>query len=209
MAGKSFSKKQWLFLAATLLVPALICIALLAGFWMTSLRNRAIPAVEPATMDYCGADLEDLCVLSFGRDGDGNTIINLFVPRKKLPVFYLTIKRRNSESLYVCDKSDDIPNTVWCVGEPLSLEERVEIDVVSKQDDQLLARGRFTITAIFIGSPNIGASKPQSNAATSTLPASSQTDVPPSTPIPGRTEPARTANPAFTPTPSDSYPNYP
>ncbi|MCQ3935883.1 MAG: hypothetical protein DPW18_02430 [Chloroflexi bacterium] len=202
---KRFSKPGILLL----LFGGAAVFTLLAWFGWKAYRLGQIAksTAEPVFFAYCGADLEDLCVLSFGRDGDGNTIVNLFVPEKKFPAFYLLVERVTGESRYECDKNDDVPTIVWCIGASINLDERIEIRILSKKDDRLLAKGRFTVTAVLIasaptaeGSSELGASTPR---------AGNNTQVPTRTLAPGETPP-----PGGTPAPTSTaatpgYPNYP
>ncbi|NOH00788.1 MAG: hypothetical protein HND47_01800 [Chloroflexi bacterium] len=97
--------------------------ALLAWFGWKAYRLGQIAesTAEPVSFEYCGADLDELCILSFGRDGDGNTIVNLFMPERKFPAFYLLVERVVGASRYECDKNDDVPTIVWCIGDSLNL----------------------------------------------------------------------------------------
>lgn len=167
-------------------------------WWALRLKADQPEAVAPPIkFEYCSAELETLCVLSFGRDGDGNTIINLFAPKGDLPVFYLKVSRVTGESIYECDRLEDAPTTVYCIGEAINLNERFEIHVISKQDDRLLAVGKFTLTAVLLV-PDVSQQSTPQPASTEFLTRSTRT--PTITPSAGPTL-------AVTPTPtSDSYP---
>ena len=178
--------------------------------WIVFKPNTDSPeaAPEPVRLEYCGAELEQPCVLSFGRDGDGNTIINLFVPKKQFPAFYLKVSRVTGESMYDCDRYEEIPTTVYCIGSPINLDERIEISILSKADDVLLAKGRFTMTAVLIaaGGGGVVTSRPP---ATETQPVFAvKTRTP--TPTPRITSTPSTAESSTpSPSPTVSYPNYP
>ena len=106
---------------------------------------------EPAIkLRYCGADLEELCVLSFGRDVDENLVVNLFVPDEDFPDFKLNIKTRAGESDYECKKFSEVPTSVFCYGEMISLQERMEVSLISIEDENLLAFGNLTLDAILV-----------------------------------------------------------
>lgn len=182
--------------------------ALLAWFGWKAYRLGQIAesTAEPVSFEYCGADLDELCILSFGRDGDGNTIVNLFMPERKFPAFYLLVERVVGASRYECDKNDDVPTIVWCIGDSLNLDERVEIRILSKKDDRLLAKGRFTVTAILIAS--VPTAEKTSAPGTST-PRAGSASAKTGTPTPRGTPPhGGTSGPASTGSPP-SYPNYP
>ena len=113
---------------------------------------------------YCGSSPEELCILSFSRDLEENMVINLFVPDPDFPDFYLKIKRAAAESVYECQKSEEVPSDVYCFGPLIGLQEKMEISLISKADDQLLASGKLTLLAVLL-SPMQGAALPPVSAA--------------------------------------------
>ena len=138
----------------------------------------------PLNIEYCGVRLEQICVLSFGRDASGDTIINLFVPSDQFPDFYLKINKLSGEALYECEKNEDVETSVYCAGQALNLGEQIEITLISKDDDIPFAAGKFILTAILISS------QPED-----------------SNPPPLRTATPVSATETFTSTPNPSYPN--
>lgn len=153
MIGKIFSDpKRTVLIVAALILAAFVCIALLAGLGWTSYRNRATPepTIEPFIFEYCGERLTELCVVSFGRDAFGDTIINLYVPQRMYPLFYLNIVRSSGESRYECERNKNVQTSIYCTGTPINLGEGFEIQMISEADDRLLARGTFTLTAFLV-----------------------------------------------------------
>lgn len=108
------------------------------------------PVADPIEFAYCEAEPDALCILSFGRDGAGDAIINFFVPDKKFPSFYLIIKKAGAESRYECRRNSKIKTSVFCSGEPLSLRQTIQIDIHAKDDDRLLATGTFLLEAFLV-----------------------------------------------------------
>ena len=130
---------------------------------------------------YCGSELEELCILSFGRDVDENLVVNLYVPEKDFPDFKLKIKRRAGGSEYECEKFTEVPTSVFCYGEMISLQERMEISLISIDDESLLAFGNLTLDAILISGEyptdgNIAVSTPNAQG-TKTPISETQTDT--------------------------------
>lgn len=212
MVSEYFNKHKLLIIATVVGIPI---VGILVYFWLIFRPDTksAEAAPEPVKLEYCSADLVEPCVLSFGRDGDGNTIINLFVPKRRFPAFYLVVNRTSEENRYECDKNDANEDTIYCIGSPLNLDERIEISLFSKQEDQLLAKGRFTLTAFLLeeSSAQVGVLPPTSvpsgkrPTATSTPTSFDQSyDLP--TPL-GK-GPTATSTSTAAPT-SDSYPSYP
>ena len=156
---KKFTQPKYLLI----LVAGIILISSLAWFAVrvNRLQERSGESGKLVSFDYCAEELTKLCVVSFGRDADGNTIVNLFVPEDEFPIFYLKVTRATGESVYECDKNDEVKTSVYCTGDPLNLEERFDIQIVSVKDDQILAQGRFTLTAFLITGPTADVQTPQ------------------------------------------------
>lgn len=150
------------------------------------------PTVEPVAFEYCGAKLISLCVVSFGRDAFGDTIINLYVPQTDYPPFYLNVMRRSGESRYECETNKNVSTSVYCTGEAINLDEGFDIQLIGELDDRLLAQGTFTLIAFLVTTPVVD--DVESEIATLRPASESNAD--------------ETATP--TPLPTDSsYPNYP
>jgi hypothetical protein len=204
------SKWKWLILALAGIL-LVICLILLAGLGWTAFRPQEetpAPTVQPDAFLYCGARLTSLCVVSFGRDAFGDTVINLYVPLRTYPNFYLKVIRASGESRYACEINKAVKTSAYCSGDALNLGEGFELQLLAEMDDRLLAQGTFTLTAFLVGTPGIGGavSEPRSSEPTVTIevvetPTSSVFEINPST---------ATVTATATRTPaSSSYPNYP
>jgi hypothetical protein len=115
--------------------------------------NALITPIPPIKFEYCEADPDALCILSFGRDGSGDTIINFYVADKKFPDFYLLIKKAGTESRYECIRNNQIKTSVFCSGDALSLKQTIQIDIHANDDDRLLATGTFLLEAFLVSTP--------------------------------------------------------
>jgi hypothetical protein len=136
-------------LLAGIIMAIMLALAVGGVVFLKRASSTAVP--EPILkIDYCGADLEELCVLSFGRDVEENMVVNLFVPDRKFPEFYLKIKRAAIESVYECEKDKEVPTSVYCSGESIGLQEKMEINLISKEDDHLLAAGKLALLAVLL-----------------------------------------------------------
>lgn len=134
--------------SASLLI--LFLIPVIAITFILRKTNTPPENTPPIQFEYCGTSLKELCILSFGRDGAGQAILNFHVPDRKFPAFYLIIKSAGAEHRYECKKSTDIKTSVFCSGEPLSLRQTVEISILANEDDRLLATGTFFIEAFLV-----------------------------------------------------------
>lgn len=141
--------------------------------------------------EYCGAELQEFCLLSFGRDADGNAIINLFVPNRDFPDFYLRISRLNGENVYVCLRNEEALTSVVCMGDVINLNERIEISVMSAEDFRLLLLGKFTVKAILISTQPEAVDATQTPLSPSPSPEAWMTE----TPFPVDTIEAETSTP--------------
>lgn len=191
---------------------------LMAGIFLfialacSRLGNTPAPAPEPESFGYCGARLTRLCIVSFGRDVFGDTVVNLFVPRRTYPAFHLNIVRKSGADIYECIWSGVDETSVYCTGKALNLDEGIEIQLLAKLDNRLLARGTFTVNAFLVTTPvaddaetpaeEDGFGSTEGGIQTADPDSQQETEEPTSTP-----GPADKNRP--TATPRDSYPNYP
>lgn len=127
-------------------------------------QKTPVPAIEPVSINYCGENLSDLCVVSFSRDVFGNTIINLYVPAKKYPIFYLNIIRQSEASRFECEWEKKDRTSVHCTGKSINLGEGFKIQVISIEGDRLIAKGPFTLTAFLVTTQTAGGEIPASTA---------------------------------------------
>lgn len=199
------SKWKWLFLAL-MGIFLFLCLFLLAGLgWKAYRSKETTPTVTrtPESFDYCGAQLTSLCVVSFGRDAFGNTIINLFVPENTYAPFYLNVVRASGEVRYDCVTSKKVDASVYCTGSAINLGEGFEIQMIAERNGSLMAQGTFVLTAYLVTTQSAGEAAIE-KAATEP-PAPLETEA---TQTPFSFD--STSTPTQTPTPStSSYPNYP
>lgn len=155
-------------------------------------KNQSTPA---ASLAYCSDEQTRPCVVSFSVDVDGNMLVNLLLPDRSFPSFYLKVRRGEQEILYDCRRVNTVPNGAYCLGEKLPPGEVLHLMLFSTRDDILLAEGDLSI---------IGLAFPTMEVVTPTP--ITATPVTPGTPTVSPT-PTR---PSFrTPTPTRTAPSYP
>jgi hypothetical protein len=162
------SKRKWLILVVAGIF-IFICLLLLAGLGWTAFRSQAdtpAPTVQPDAFNYCGAQLTSLCVVSFGRDVFGSTIINLYVPEDVYAPFYLNIIRASGESRYDCVTSKKVGTSVYCTGSPINLGEGFEIQMIAESNGGLMAQGTFVLTAYLVTNQSAGGEEAPEETAT-------------------------------------------
>ena len=198
-----FTSKQRLLIFVLAGIFIFICLTLLAGLGWTAFRlQEATPTVtpEPDVFNYCGAQLTSLCVVSFGRDVFGNTIINLYVPEDEYAPFYLNVTRASGEGRYDCVTSKKISTSVYCTGNAINLGEGFEMQLVAERNGNIMAQGTFVLTAYLVTNQSAGGEEALEETATLS-PSSGE-----ATPALGGANPI--PSPTSTRTPSNS-PTYP
>ena len=219
MLNKIFSDpKRIVILILSAIIALFICVVvLIGGGWSILHRSDLTPTATPISFGYCGAEFTSLCVVSFGRDALGYTVINLYVPIREYPVFYLKVVRQSGEQRFECEWNRDVKESVYCTGTPLNLGEGFNIQIFSEKDDALLAEGEFSLIAFRVTTPMVG------EAGSINTPSILNVEATPSvetekTPTPSQSiSESGTVTPATsdsivetkTLTPQSSYPSYP
>jgi hypothetical protein len=166
-----------------LVLAGIIALALLLLVWQAVSLRQALskPAAEPVLkVRYCGAEPEELCVLSFGRDMDKKFVVNLFVPEGDLPEFYVKIERTAGQGLYECVQNGEVPTSVYCLGDMVGLQEKMDVSLHSVEDDTQLAMGNFSLEALMVFSQSLGGSGQQAGTPTAAVEAFTLKDEEPS-----------------------------
>lgn len=188
-----------------LILAGIIVLVLLALTWRIVSLQKAASEVDFAPVlkiGYCGVEPEELCVLSFGRDVDENMVVTVFVPDRKFPAFYLKIGRAVGENVYECEKDKEVRTYMFCYGNMVNLQERMEVSMLSLEDDHVLAVGQFTLKALLISEPSFA----KESDGTS-MPELIVDETPTSTEVFDTPTESETPIETDTPTPEASYPN--
>lgn len=123
-------------------------------FYISKNKTEHIEYQPIQKLEYCKAELTDLCILSFGRDSLSDEMtITVFAPKASLPTFYVEAVRISGNLRYNCQLDKENKRYVLCTGDAISLREKVQIELISLENDDLLAKGDFLINAILISSP--------------------------------------------------------
>ena len=126
-------------------------------------------------------------------------LVNILVPASNFPDFYLTISTEAEEFRYDCEKVEDVPTQVGCIGKEMFPGALLHFTLVSVEDQRVLAEGQFAIIGLLLSTQVAGAFEPK-------IPTESLTEF--STPVfpevltPGVTTPTPTATPPSYPNPS-------
>lgn len=192
------TNRNWLIAGLVISIVFVILIV----YFVTTLVSRKTdrPPLghrSPAgTLEYCGADLDQLCIVSFSQNVDGSLQVNFQIPSFFYPDFFLTIDHNGQESRYECKRGDDAFTTVICTGATQVPGQMLVFKAYSKESGILLAEGQFAIIGIALITPE--------GAITATA---EGTETPTETVTGTATLPLfETPPPTETPT-SESYPN--
>lgn len=187
---------------AILGIMSVIGLGLLLSKWTTggSQLSQRTPVLE---LTNCSPKNIPPCVVSFGIDSDGNTLVNLLVPDSFPPDFYLRVIRNTSETRYECQMVENFPTHFYCVGEKIPPGGVLLFILIASKDDALLAKGDISVLGlafptIGISSANLSPVSTQNSGQN----LSSKTPAP-TQPIPKLPSPTK---PSY-PNPTSSYPN--
>lgn len=129
-----------------LVILALAARTLFASFS----RTESVPSVE-ATL--CDEDASGLCVVSFGANSLNRMVIYFRLPGEEYPLFYAKARNRDVVSVYTCDVDHADATLVRCTGVRTPLGETIELEIYTTDEDKLIARGTFLVSAIAISTP--------------------------------------------------------
>ena len=161
-------------------IAVIVVIVLLAtGIWWL-VRSTEHPAfagqkVFVDQLGYCGAEDIRPCIESFSQTEDGNMLVSILVPASTFPDFYLTISTEGEEFRYDCEKVEDVPTEVECIGREMFPGALLQFTLVSIEDERVLAEGQFAIIGLLLSTQVAGAFE-------STSPGETLTPVPTFTP---------------------------
>lgn len=180
-----------------------LVILLLAAviFLLSSIRQRAeAPPIghrSPVdSLDYCGPDDRNLCVVSFSQIVDGDMQVNIQTPRVFYPKFVLLINRFGVESTYECSKENSLSHNVECFGPPQIPGEILQFKIVFKEQGTLVAEGKFAIIGVALSTPEVSSTSTPEELITGTPTLSPV--LPNRTPMPTRTAPVTSyPNPSY------------
>ena len=206
MSLDTFTNRNRLIAGLIVLVGLLVLIVYFVATLLSrrTERPRTGHRSPIATLTYCGAVADTLCIVSFGQEADGRMDVNFQLPDASYPDFILKINHNGEESTYPCQRVEDHFATVICMGAPQIPGEVLQFKAISKDSGVLLAEGEFTIIGIALFTPEA--------EVTATIEELTETPTPTltvapafNTPIPTWT-PTASSHPNLTSYPNPSYP---
>ena len=113
-------------------------------------KTAETPVIE-ATL--CDEDASDLCIINFGANNLNRMVIHFRLPSEVYSGFYVKGKNRDTVSVYTCEVDEVDLTVVHCTGVRTPLGETIDIEVYTTDEDKLIARGTFLVSAIAIPTP--------------------------------------------------------
>jgi hypothetical protein len=108
------------------------------------------PVVE-ATL--CDEGASDLCIVNFGANSLNRMVIHFQLPSEGYAAFYVKATNRETVSVYTCEVDESVPTNAYCTGLRTPLGETIDLEVYTTDEDKLIARGMFLVSAIAISTP--------------------------------------------------------
>jgi len=137
-------------IAFVLLLFWAIVFALAFKYLRGSNETAEMPVVE-ATL--CDEDASDLCIINFGANNLNRMVIHFRLPGEVYTGFYVKGKNRDTVSVYTCEVDEFDLTVVHCTGVRTPLGETLDLEVYTTDEDKLIARGTFLVSAIAIPTP--------------------------------------------------------
>lgn len=113
-------------------------------------QREPLPALR-----YCSPGGISPCVESFLLDPRGGMLIHMQTADLASPDFNLKIRHAENEKLYVCRRSSWSSLQVTCTGEAMPVGQDLRLQVISKEDDTLLAAGTLPIIGLALATPDL------------------------------------------------------
>ena len=109
------------------------------------------PIVVNVTL--CDVDASNLCIVNFGANSLNRMVINFRLPTADYTPFYVKAKNRETVSVYTCEADKAVQTNVYCTGVRTPLGETIDVELYTTDEDKLIARGTFLVSAIALATP--------------------------------------------------------
>ena len=189
-------------IAGSVAAVVLLLVLIIAGIrWWRSTREapHAGQKIFVARLGYCGAEDIRPCIVSFSQNGEGSMLVDILIPSSTFPDFYLIISRAEERYRYECEKVEDSPTSVSCIGWEMFPGELLQFTLVSIEEERVLADGQFTIIGLLLSTQIAGAFE-------STPPTMASTEFPTPFFLEGFTPVVATPTATLSSYPNPSYP---
>ena len=142
------NRKQLLIIGIILVSVVVVFAVLLNLFSRTDNTNEDSNFASVSEIAYCNEEQVKPCVVSFGVDADNNMLVNFLLPDLSFPDFYLQIVRGDISISYQCQRITGTLNNAYCIGEKLPPGETLQLILISRKNDEILAQGSLSILGL-------------------------------------------------------------
>src|SRR5215211_8199147 len=118
----------------------------------TSVVGSRVPVFA---LPYCTVDQSRLCVVSFGQVVNGPMQVDFLAPSADSAELVLKIKNNEVESIYDCQHLEESPEHIYCTGNVQPPGAILQLSLLSKQNDTLLAKGTFSLIGVALLTPEV------------------------------------------------------
>jgi hypothetical protein len=199
-------KQIFIILGAVGFVFLIFWFIVLALVFKTMRGSNEEADAPVAEVTLCDEDTSDLCIVAFGANKLNRMVINFQFPSENYAPFYVKANNRETVSVYSCEVAESVPTSAYCTGARTPLGETIDIEVYTTDEDKLIARGTFLVSAIALATP---ISLPENTPSGDETPTSSPTPTRYVTPTEGELTEDVEATPTATPTSTPDTTAYP
>lgn len=113
-------------------------------------QREPLPALR-----YCSPGGRRPCVESFHLDPRGGMVIHMQTADLSAPDFNLRIRHEENEKIYACRRPDRSSLQIICTGDAMPVGQDLLLQLVSKEDEALLAAGTLPIIGLALATPHL------------------------------------------------------
>jgi hypothetical protein len=151
-------QKQNIIILSVLGFLFLLCWVVVLTLVITAVKNwrgltsaGADPTMAKVTL--CDEDASNLCIVNFGANKLNRMVINFQLPDAGYAPFYVKAANRGTVSVYACEVNASTPTSAVCTGVRTPLGETIDVEVYTTDEDKLIARGTFLVSAVALSTP--------------------------------------------------------
>ena len=123
--------------------------------------SKTLPYLSIA---YCNIDSDNLCLEGFGQEGEDNMLILFKANNPDFANIYVRANENKEDIEFNCSVSEEFSENIYCVGEKFPNGEEIDLKIYTKNDQELIATGKFKIQYGNIQMPdNMNLSKDSDN----------------------------------------------
>jgi hypothetical protein len=113
------------------------------------------PLPPPFEVTYCDINPSNMCLEGFGLNIDERVLILFKAVKPRYANIFIRADVPDGESLFECQQSDNVPENVYCLGDPVDEEELIKLNIYSKRNNSLIALGVFNVKFTSLPEPDV------------------------------------------------------